>query len=152
MLRSPGCTADAALRMQSLRLEDGVTVPDAITALAAEVRENIKLRRGVWCAAAMLRVMRPHTLIAPARRLSGDDCVIGSYAHAGPSRATGRIGSLVALRVHGACACALCALPHSTRLSDRVQTAHTCRATRARTWRSLRRSWPCTSPPRSPRT
>jgi hypothetical protein len=36
-------------------------------------------------------------------RLSGDDYVLGSYAHGGPSRAAGRIGSLVALHVKGAC-------------------------------------------------
>jgi translation elongation factor EF-Ts len=38
--------------LQALRLQDGTPVSQAVTALVAEVRENVKLRRAYWCAAA----------------------------------------------------------------------------------------------------
>jgi hypothetical protein len=35
--------------LQTLHLADGTSVAQAVTALAAEVRENVKLRRAYWC-------------------------------------------------------------------------------------------------------
>jgi hypothetical protein len=39
-------------RLQSVRLDGKATVAESITALAAEVRENVRLRRAFWCAQA----------------------------------------------------------------------------------------------------
>ena len=83
---------------QGLALEQGGSASEAVTALAAEVRENVKLRQIRWCVCES----RLHRLVGSAClrmcfRLSGPELIFGAYAHGGPSRVAGRIGSLVAL-------------------------------------------------------
>ena len=92
--------ADAQL--QALLLKGGQSASSAVAGFAAEVRENVNLRRAFTCVASFLAF--PALLIRrPVRSLTASTAV-GCYAHAGPSRAAGRIGSAVALALHGAVA------------------------------------------------
>ena len=95
-------TSNILATAQGLPLEQGGSASQAVTALAAEVRENVKLRQIRWC----VRESRLHRLLGSAcrfrDRLAGPDLVFGAYAHGGPSRVAGRIGSLVALHTTGA--------------------------------------------------
>ena len=51
-------TADSSRASQSLPASGGGSISDAVAAVAAEVRENVKLRRAAWCVLPALNTPR----------------------------------------------------------------------------------------------
>ena len=82
--------------LQSLRTSTGESVSAAVTAVAAEVRENVRLRRASWCATLSAQRGGHCSHVFPLCRLCATGGVVGSYVHGGAAGVPiGRMGSIV---------------------------------------------------------